>query len=84
MLYAQFYQLSTGYIPGTIPPQFGEKKIIEATGDRSIIIIDGRLSRINQDMIARQECIKRGYIGYSLHRGETFTRSSMIQSLKQI
>lgn len=49
MLYAQFYQLSTGYIPGTIPPQFGEKKIIEATGDRSIVIIGGRLSRVNQE-----------------------------------
>lgn len=84
MLYAQFYQLSTGYIPGTIPPQFGEKKVIEATGDRSIVILDGRLCRTNQDMIARQECKRRGFIGYSLHKGETFTRSSMIQSLKQI
>lgn len=84
MLYAQFYQLSTGYIPGTIPPQFGEKKIIEASGDRSTIIIDARLSLFNKDTIARQECEKRGFIGYSLHKGESFSRSVIIQEFKQV
>lgn len=35
MIYAQFYQMSTGYIPGTIPPQFGEPQLIEVSGERT-------------------------------------------------
>ena len=67
--YAQFFQLSTGYIPGTIPPQFGERKPIEATGDRGLIQIDGRLSLNSMHEIAESECNKRGYFGWMLLRG---------------
>ncbi len=56
MLYAQFYQMSTGYIPGTIPPQFGEPQLIEASGDRSVIVLDGRILESFNLNIARQEC----------------------------
>ena len=38
--FAEFYTLSTGYIAGTIPPQFGKPELISATGDRSVIQID--------------------------------------------
>lgn len=83
MLFAQFYQLSTGYIPGTIPPKFGEKRIIEACGDRAVIILDGRFNLRTNDDIARLECIKRKFIGYSLHKG-TFSNNTIIQSFKQV
>lgn len=65
-MYAQFITFSTGYISGTIPPQFGNPYPIDACGDRGIIKIDGRLSLDNHHKIAREECIKRGYIGYRL------------------
>lgn len=73
-LFAQFYDLCTGY------PSFKEedKKPIEACGDRSIIIIDGRLSISYAEEIARKECEKRKYIGYSIHKGENFLRSTEI------
>lgn len=84
MLYAQFYQMSTGYIPSTIPPQFGEPRLIEASGDRSVIVLDGRILESFNLNIARQECKRRGYVGFSLHKGETFTRSSVIREIEKV
>ena len=81
MLYAQFYQLSTGYIVGTIPPKFGKPEIIEACGDRSVIILDGRYTETNNILIARSECIKRGYIGYSVHDGRDFNNENSLTVL---
>lgn len=72
MKWIQFYHLSTGYIAGTIPPQFGEPKPIEACGDRSVIIIDARRRVDEHHRIATVEGKKRGYIGYTLNSGERF------------
>lgn len=69
--YAQFYQLSTGYISGTIPPQFGQPKPIPACGDRAIIQIDGRLSKRAMGDIAAMECAKRGYIAWQIIAGDS-------------
>jgi hypothetical protein len=68
MIYAQFYH--KGMITG---------KLIEAVGDRGVIILDGRNSRSTHRVIAAEECIKRKYAGYSLHHGESFTRSHLIE-----
>ena len=81
MIYAQFYQMSTGYVPGTIPPEFGTPTPIEACGDRSVIIIDARLSRATIGQIAAAECVKRGYAAWRIFKGETFTRSQPISQL---
>ena len=80
MRYIQFYQLSTGYVPGSIPPRFDEahRKPIEATGDRSVVIVDGRVSAESVARIAEEEGVRRGYVGYRIHKGESFTRSSPI------
>lgn len=82
MIYAQFYQMSTGYISGTIPPKFGEPQLIEATGDRSVIVLDGRILESFNLNIARQECKKRGYVAYALFKGDTFCRSKRITDIK--
>lgn len=68
MYYAQFFQRSA------IDPE----KIIEACGDRGVIILDGRESRNSHHAIAERECNKRGYVGWQLFKGETFTRSRPI------
>ena len=81
MIYAQFYQMSTGYVLGTIPPEFGAPTLIEACGDRSVIIIDARLSRDTIGQIAAAECVKRGYMAWRIFKGETFTRSQPISQL---
>lgn len=67
MVYAQFLQ--RGVMTGAI---------IEATGDRGVIILDGRESKNSHHAIAETECNKRGYIGWQLFKGESFTRSSPI------
>lgn len=66
--FAEFYQLSNGYIDGTIPPQFSEDHIkpIRVLGDRGLIYIDGRLADRSIHAIAADECKKRGYMGYKL------------------
>lgn len=63
MYFAQFYQF--GAVSG---------KPIEACGDRSVIILDGRESRASHNGIALVECRARGYVGYSLHKGSGFNR----------
>lgn len=86
MLFAQFYHLSTGYVPGSIPPRFDDayKLPIEACGDRAVIVLDARRSNATNDNIARAECEKRGYIGYQIFRGETFTRCRSVSCLRRI
>jgi hypothetical protein len=83
VIFASFYQLSTGYVTGSLPPRFdGQKMPIEATGDRSVIVLDGRESLASQIAVARSECAKRGYVGFVLCRGDTFTRAKPITSFQ--
>ena len=70
MIYAQFYQKSAI-----------SNEIIEASGDRSVIIIDGRLSSENIGIIAARECEKRKYLAWAIFKGESFTRSKRISQL---
>lgn len=81
MIYAQFYQDSTGWngkdFSGTV-------KLIEACGDRSIIILDGRNGLATHVSLARSECEKRGYKAFSIHRGESFTSSNVTVWNKEV
>jgi hypothetical protein len=71
MIYAQFYQRSV------YPPD----ALIEACGDRSVVIIDARLREETIGRIAAAECLKRGYDAWRIFRGETFSRSAPISNL---
>lgn len=71
MIYAQFFQKSA------IDPS----KTIEACGDRSVIIIDGRLSTATIGEIAASECAKRGYIAWQIFKGDAFTRSKPVSQI---
>ena len=42
--WVQYLAMSTGYIPGTIPPQFGKPELIDACGDTGVFVLDGRNS----------------------------------------
>lgn len=68
MIYAQFYTRNA------IHPEL----IVEACGDRAVVIIDGRLSKQAIARIAETECMKRGYTAWAIFRGETFTRSHKV------
>lgn len=73
MLFAQFYQKSA------IGPE-----IIEACGDRSVVICDARLRRETTIEDAKKECARRGYQAFAMFHGETFTRSTRITSIQKI
>lgn len=71
MIYAQFFHRSA----------LDENALVEACGDRSVVIYDGRRRAdwIGQD--AKAECLKRGYDAWQIFRGETFTRSAPISQI---
>jgi hypothetical protein len=86
MDFAEFYHMSTGCVPYSIPPRYEDnmKKPIPACGDRSIIILDGRNNRATHVHIAREECRKRGYVGFTLNSGRTFCDSHEVRPLELI
>lgn len=43
--WVQYLQLDTGYVPGTIPPQFRRQGLTDACGDTAVIVLDGRNSQ---------------------------------------
>jgi hypothetical protein len=73
MIYTQFYQKSA------ISDDF-----IEALGDRSVIILDGRNTRFTHRSISAGECRKRGYLAWRLYSGESFSRSAPISEIQYI
>ena len=66
MIFAQFYQKGT------------TGKLIEACGDRAVIVLDGRKTLLRNKAIAAENCLARHYIGYRLYQGETFTRCTPV------
>lgn len=56
---------------------------VEAIGDRSVIIVDGRQKHLF-DQIGQAEAKKRGYLGYSVHRGLSFSQSECITPYKEL
>lgn len=55
--------------------QYYERMGVDAIGDRSVIILDGRWRQSILEKIANEHCAKRGYMGWRLFKGESFTRS---------
>lgn len=76
MLYAQFYQYAR-YPAGT-------KELIEACGDRSVIIYDGRVALPTSMKDVELECKARGYRAFAMFKGESFTRSRIITLIKKV
>lgn len=81
MIWAQFWTESTGYVEGSVPPRFEKSAVrpIEACGDSAYIRLDARLSKETNAGIARAECIKRGYLGFSLICGESLWRATHLR-----
>jgi len=73
MYYVQFYQRAVYPI--------GTTNIIEACGDRSVVILDGRLRPQAMGQIAAAECVKRGYLAWRIFKGESFTRSIPVSQI---
>lgn len=68
MYYATFYQKAVW--------PAGTDKLIEACGDRAVIILDGRESTVTHNRIAARVARERGYMGYKLNRGHLSGRDT--------
>lgn len=73
MVYAQFYQRA-------VWPE-GTTEIIEGTGDRSVVVIDGRLNPQTIGRIAAAECLKRGYVAWQVFRGDSFMQAHPLSQI---
>lgn len=84
MRYAQFFIMSTGYVPGSIPPRFDAAHVvpIEACGSDGVYILDGRYRLARCVAVARAECKRRGFVGFTIMQGETFSRSHCLRELE--
>lgn len=74
MLFAQFYQYGV----------ISKDKLIEACGDRAVIVYDARVRRETTVDDAKKECARRGYSAFALFHGDTFTRSARVTSIQII
>ena len=77
MKYIQFYKLSAGCVPGSIPPIYKEelRKPTEAIGSDGIMILDQRYALRTIIPIASKQLkglnnMGKGYIGYKVMQGE--------------
>lgn len=73
MRYVQFYQKSAI-----------SDELIEACGDRSVIILDGREKESTHKEIGFSEGKRRGYEAFRLFSGESFSRSSPTTGMIEI
>lgn len=55
-------------------------KIVEGCGDRSVIILDGRITKKLMGEISAQECLKRGFVAWQIHHGD-FRESKPISQI---
>ena len=69
MIYAQFYHYDLG------------GNLAEACGDRSVVIIDARLSNTTVGKIAEEECRKRGYEAWAVFRGESLMNGGRVSEI---
>ena len=78
MIYAQFKVLSTGYIDGSIPPQFSDdhKKPIDLLGSDGVAVLDGRKTITNLIFdaikIMNNHINKNSIIGFEIIKANDF------------
>jgi len=72
MIYVQYFQKSAT-----------SEELVEACGDRAVVVLDGRQSTATQkvDAISLNGTRRPTYLAYQLFRGETFTRSEAITGI---
>jgi len=84
--FAEFYQESTGYVEGSIPPQFskGNVKLIPACGSDSIIYFDGRYSLNHCINLANEYMIKNKFKGFKIHKGDLRSNHIIFSTVNSI
>lgn len=85
MKYVQFYQKSTGYIAGSIPPRFSDANIkpIEMCGSDGVYILDGRNNLDNmildaEKRLEKMRMIHTYIIGYKIIKAQRFSDTGTV------
>lgn len=74
MYFASFYQNPVDHGQSDLSP-------IEACGDRAVIILDGRNTIPTMHDISERVARLRGYVGFTISKGDAFTRAAVIRKL---
>lgn len=69
MIYAQFYHYDLS------------GNLVEACGDRAVVILDARFKPVANGDIATNECKKRGYDAWAIFKGGSFTNSVRVSHI---
>ena len=69
MIYAQLYRYDLS------------GNLVEACGDRSVVILDARLKPVTNGDIATDECKKRSYDAWAIFKGKSFTNSVRVSEV---
>lgn len=57
------------------------KRLVEAVGDRAVIVLDARRRETVHHAIAMDEGERRGFPAYCLMRGDSFTRAVRVSGV---
>lgn len=58
-------------------------RLVPATGDRSVVILDGRVSFDTMRAIAADECKRRGYVAWRVMHGQ-FSNARIVIPLEHV
>ena len=81
MRFAEFYHPSTGWNGRDCS---GPVTLIPACGSDSVLPFDGRWSERRCIERARKVCAKRGWNGFTMNAGESYTRSRQTRALEVV
>jgi hypothetical protein len=81
MRFADFYHASTGW---NGRDHSGPVTLIPACGSDAVLVIDGRWGEARAVAYAREVCLKRGWRGFTMNAGESFTRSRVTRRLEVV
>jgi len=79
-VYAQFFHNSTGYVPGSVPPQFSKDNIkpIELLGSDGVMILDGRNKLSTLVVKATKRQLKNKATGFKIVKSDRFSNNGNV------
>lgn len=85
-VWARFWQPSTGYVEGSIPPRFDKAAVkpIECCGSDGIVRLDGRMTIGCAANVARDVCKQRERIGFTLIAGSSLLNAITVRKYEEV
>lgn len=87
MRYVQLFKNSTGYVPGSIPPEFSPRHVkpIPDVGSDAVMRLDGRFSMQTCARFARVAANNRaGCVGFAIYAGSSYGDSRVIREYETV